>query len=94
MPIPIPPVGGEVAGIARHGHAVAGDSPVEDDVAELDRGEALEQGRVRITLDVGEGVVLAVDRDPFAGAVSQLEFAHPEAATAAPGVNRVTGDMT
>jgi hypothetical protein len=35
-----------------------------------------------------------LDELAFAPVVSQLEFAHPEDAAAALGVNRVTGDMT
>jgi hypothetical protein len=37
-------------------------------VAELDRPEAVQVRAVRIAFDLGEGVMLAVHRDPFARA--------------------------
>ena len=44
---------------------VSGNAAVHDHVAELHGRVALEDGGVRVALDVGEGVVLAVDGHPL-----------------------------
>jgi hypothetical protein len=64
----VPAVGREVARVAPHLQLVPGDLAVEAHVAELDGEEALDQRGVGVALDVGVGVVLAVDGHPLARA--------------------------
>jgi hypothetical protein len=63
----VPAVGGQVACVAGDLVAVLGHLAVQGHVGELHHGEALTDRRVRIALDVGEGVVLAMDGGPLAG---------------------------
>ena len=58
------------------GLGIAGLTHVVVDVPELDLPEAVHQRAVRILLGVGEGVVLAVDRHPFAPVLAGGEPEH------------------
>ncbi len=66
-----PPVGScgrQVLGVAGHGLGVAGLAPVQADVAALHLDPAEQHGGVRVALDVGERVMLAVHGDPLSRA--------------------------
>ena len=63
----VPRVGREVARVAGDDLLVLGDPAVEGDVAELHCGHAQQDGGVRVALDVGVRVVLAVHGHPLAG---------------------------
>src|SRR5205807_5823599 len=64
---PVPTVGLKVTRVATDGRLVPRDPAVHDHIAELHGGVALEDRGVRIALDVGEGVMLAVHGHPLAG---------------------------
>ena len=85
----VPAVAGEITGIAADGHRVPGDSPVEQGVAELDPGVAEDDGRVRIALLVGMGMVLPVHRDPLPGSGPGR---HPDDEPAGERHRRLHGD--
>ncbi|MEY3093462.1 MAG: hypothetical protein RIU67_2245 [Actinomycetota bacterium] len=63
---PIPTIGREVACIAKRLH-VARRSSVQHDVRQLHPSPSEQHGRMRIALDIGVRVVLAVNGDPLAG---------------------------
>ena len=64
---PVGPGRREVLGVAGDRRRVAGLAPVHRHVHHLHLDPAVEHGGVRVALDVGEGVVLAVHGDPLAG---------------------------
>ena len=85
----VPAVLGQVLGVADDLLAVLGDPAVEHGVAELDQGVAEDDGRVRVALLVGVGVVLAVHRHPLPGSGARR---HPDDEAAGEGDRRPHGD--
>ncbi len=63
---PVPSIGWQVPRVARHLLGIVRHLAVERHVRELHADPAEQYGGVGIALDVGEGVVLAVDGDPLA----------------------------
>ena len=63
----VPPIGGQIARVPRHLLGIVRHLAVERHVRELHADPTEQCGGVGIALDVGEGVVLAMDGDPLAG---------------------------
>ena len=85
---PIEPIGPEVGSERLQRFHVARFAHVIRDVEELDAPEAEQPGAVRIALTVGEGVVLAMDRDPLLPALARGQPQHDAEADVRTGCTR------